>query len=162
MSKISRSTDSWSSSRLHLYVISESNTHPETAAHKSSFKCYFSCQRCLLNWNILPFLWSYSPMKRLVMKRTHRAADTKQTPESELSFKVWFMPLFLSCMCSVEPPQKWFLASLNRRGVFSAFEWKESGWVHVCLTCVCCVRALWIQLGHFKRGFFKTGQHSLC
>lgn len=28
---------------------------------------------------VLPFLWSYSPMKRLVRKRTHSAEDTKQT-----------------------------------------------------------------------------------
>lgn len=27
----------------------------------------------------LPFLWSYSPMKRLVMKRTHSAGDKTQT-----------------------------------------------------------------------------------
>lgn len=31
-----------------------------------------------LTW-VLPFLWSYSPMKRLVRKRTHSAEDTKQT-----------------------------------------------------------------------------------
>lgn len=100
---------------------------------------------------VLPFLWSYSPIKRLVMKRTHSAADTKQTwslGRAETQHTPTKSSALINTFARFAPVELvvGMLASLFKQLVCTCtpeglylFDWS-----------VCCWRALCISAEHIK------------